>query len=116
MTTGRICSKCHYQRKPSDDDFCPEYECPKCGVMYAKVGESKQKAESALEAPEKANDGPKNRFRFSGNRQVATMAALILIAGSVSCYFVFFSTTDLSKLWMEASSPPTEHWRSSLPI
>jgi hypothetical protein len=30
-----ICPKCTYQRKPTDT--APEYECPKCGVVYAKV-------------------------------------------------------------------------------
>ena len=32
MSNGKICPKCHYQRKPDDDDFYPEYECPKCNV------------------------------------------------------------------------------------
>lgn len=29
------CPKCHYTRHPSDT--APEYECPKCGVVYAKA-------------------------------------------------------------------------------
>ena len=36
MSNGKICPKCHYQRKPDDDDFYPEYECPKCGIIYDK--------------------------------------------------------------------------------
>ncbi len=32
---GRICKKCGYERQ--DGDFAPEYECPKCGAVYAKV-------------------------------------------------------------------------------
>lgn len=32
MTT---CPKCHYTRQPGD--ATPEYECPKCGVVYAKA-------------------------------------------------------------------------------
>lgn len=32
MTT---CPKCHYTRQPSDSS--PDYECPKCGVIYAKA-------------------------------------------------------------------------------
>lgn len=31
MTT---CPKCHYVRQPSDT--APDYECPKCGIIYAK--------------------------------------------------------------------------------
>lgn len=32
MTT---CPKCHYTRRP--EDTSPDYECPKCGVVYAKA-------------------------------------------------------------------------------
>lgn len=28
------CPKCHYIRQPRD--FAPEYECPQCGIIYAK--------------------------------------------------------------------------------
>jgi hypothetical protein len=29
------CPKCHYVRVPTDT--APDYECPRCGVVYAKV-------------------------------------------------------------------------------
>ncbi|TPH18492.1 hypothetical protein [Litorilituus lipolyticus] len=29
------CKSCNYQRQ--DSDFAPDYECPKCGVVYAKA-------------------------------------------------------------------------------
>lgn len=29
------CPRCHYQRKPSD--LNPDWECPSCGVVYAKA-------------------------------------------------------------------------------
>lgn len=34
-TGGRVCPKCAYERKATDT--APDYECPKCGVVYAKV-------------------------------------------------------------------------------
>jgi glutaredoxin len=33
----RICPKCHYARKPTDD--VPEWQCPSCQVVYAKVAD-----------------------------------------------------------------------------
>lgn len=33
---ARKCLKCGYERTPSDD-YAPDYECPKCGAVYAKV-------------------------------------------------------------------------------
>lgn len=32
---GKKCLKCGYERQESD--FAPNYECPKCGAIYAKV-------------------------------------------------------------------------------
>lgn len=33
FTAGRICPQCGYARQP--EDFAPEYECPRCGFIYA---------------------------------------------------------------------------------
>lgn len=30
----RTCPKCHYVRRPGDT--APDYECPSCGIVYAK--------------------------------------------------------------------------------
>ena len=32
---GTTCKKCGYERTPADS--APDYECPKCGAVYAKV-------------------------------------------------------------------------------
>lgn len=32
---GKLCPKCGYERKVGD--IAPDYECPQCGVVYAKV-------------------------------------------------------------------------------
>jgi len=31
-----ICPKCEYERQPDDNASTPDYECPNCGVIYAK--------------------------------------------------------------------------------
>jgi predicted RNA-binding Zn-ribbon protein involved in translation (DUF1610 family) len=74
---SKSCIKCGYARQATDT--APEYECPKCGVIYAK-------AEAAIRAKEKAklenphdvtaiikppiilglqNDTPRSRFTAS---------------------------------------------------
>jgi|GEM_PF-2082678 len=45
MTT---CPKCHYTRRP--EDTAPDYECPKCGVVYAKAA-SRPSKQPAAQAP-----------------------------------------------------------------
>ncbi len=37
MTT--TCPQCHYTRQPSDT--APDYECPSCGIVYAKAKPAK---------------------------------------------------------------------------
>jgi len=32
---GKVCKKCGYERLPTD--IAPDYQCPKCGAVYAKV-------------------------------------------------------------------------------
>jgi len=36
------CPKCHYVRQPKDN-VVPDWQCPKCGVVYAKVQASLSK-------------------------------------------------------------------------
>lgn len=52
---GKVCRKCGYERQLSD--YAPDYECPKCGAVYAKVEASlkrqqkeAQKCEAEIEA------------------------------------------------------------------
>jgi len=33
-----ICPNCGYERQPRDHGFIPETECPRCGIIYDKVG------------------------------------------------------------------------------
>ncbi|MBI5428351.1 MAG: hypothetical protein HZA02_08770 [Nitrospinae bacterium] len=32
---GKVCPKCGHERRPGD--YAPESECPRCGIVYAKV-------------------------------------------------------------------------------
>ncbi len=37
-----ICPKCGYERRPTD--MAPDYECPKCGIVYAKFNAARAPA------------------------------------------------------------------------
>lgn len=52
---GRLCSQCGYERRP--DDLSPEYECPRCGVVYAKTGQTPEKRLSPQIKNIQTNDG-----------------------------------------------------------
>ena len=40
-----ICPTCNHERNANDDPLIPEYQCPKCGVIYAKF---KTEADNAI--------------------------------------------------------------------
>ena len=42
---AKVCLKCGYERKPQE--MAPETECPKCGIIYAKVEYAIKKAQQA---------------------------------------------------------------------
>jgi predicted RNA-binding Zn-ribbon protein involved in translation (DUF1610 family) len=54
---GRKCLKCKYERVASDS--VPEYECPKCGAIYAKVEAAMKKKAGNLHL----SDGDKIKVR-----------------------------------------------------
>lgn len=39
-----ICPKCNHERTSKDDPLIPDYQCPKCGVIYAKFKTGADKA------------------------------------------------------------------------
>lgn len=53
---GRICPQCSYQRQPKD--LAPDYECPRCGIIYAKYKPPEPKP--APEEPPKEKPQPED--------------------------------------------------------
>ena len=58
---GKFCKKCFYLRQETDN--APDYECPKCGAVYAKV-DSWLNAQAELLRP-KDEDRKKTNLRKS---------------------------------------------------
>lgn len=86
MTTGKICPNCQYQRKPGDDDFTPEYECPKCGIIYAKSTIPKEVEEAAADnntdntvAADMPENGTVDKTILSGKIKLAYAAGILFI-------------------------------------
>lgn len=69
----KTCPKCRYTRQPGDT--APDYECPRCGVVYAKA--------FAQPIPQPVDARPE---RKSGGLLV--VAAVLLIAGGVGAWLM----------------------------
>ena len=56
------CPKCSYKRQPSDT--APDWQCPSCGIAYAKFGSEAPVRKTATKVAE-ADDGIGNRLLYA---------------------------------------------------
>lgn len=82
----KVCPKCGYTRQPTD--AAPEYECPKCGVIYSKIGESRVSGINS--SPQSARKSP---FKEPAQEQKSVQQAKVRLAelfivGLVMGYFL----------------------------
>ena len=56
-----ICPKCAYQRTQKDDINVPDYECPNCGIIYAKYKPRQSETSKQILTNIKANRDAKNQ-------------------------------------------------------
>lgn len=67
----KTCPKCGYVRQPQDE--APDYECPKCGIVYAKFRATPARSERA---PVERKDGSSRRIAL-----IVLAAAIAATAG-----------------------------------
>jgi len=79
---GKQCLKCGYVRQA--EDTAPEYECPKCGVIYAK-------AEAAATSSAMGTDGPVAAVRERSSNSGA---------GGISVTWIVLAVVFLGVAWM----------------
>lgn len=88
---SKICKKCGYERHISDKS--PEYECPKCGAIYAKVDalleqkkiefkKSKFCSECGVDLSKQTNSSHKcNKEDKKPNKATGTISITIILLG-----------------------------------
>jgi Zn ribbon nucleic-acid-binding protein len=84
-TTITKCLKCGYERTKKDDEFISKEECPKCGVVYAKL------TDKQMQSPEKEEKtiveiqkDAKKKIKIS---HYVAISALLLIVALVAFHF-----------------------------
>lgn len=80
---GKVCPKCRYERKRTDT--APDYECPKCGIIYDKYI-----------APEKRADAPgrKGKVKIPALPMTSKIAVLFALAITISVLFALPKLVD----------------------
>jgi predicted RNA-binding Zn-ribbon protein involved in translation (DUF1610 family) len=80
---GKVCPKCRYERKRTDT--APDYECPKCGVIYDKYI-----------APEKRAEAPdhKGKLKIPALPMTSKIAVLFALAITISVLFALPKLVD----------------------
>lgn len=78
------CPKCGYERQAGETT--PDYECPKCGVIYAKYAEAeRQRAVQAEQAKAKAVQDEKNATIAQAKKAAAAQRAAEIPAKTLIC-------------------------------
>jgi len=78
---GKVCPKCRYERKRTDT--APDYECPKCGVIYDKYI-----------APEARMNAPGRKSKIPALPLSSKIAVLFALAITISVLFDFSKLVD----------------------
>ncbi len=96
-----FCPKCNYRRKPTDE--VPEWQCPSCGVAYAKISNGTSGASSVANSAAAGKRVPQARADDSLIKltRMKKMLAVLLIG------FIVLAGLYLRKPTIAASPPET---------
>lgn len=87
------CPKCGYERQTVDDEFVPEGECPRCGVVYRNYLQAKyEKAELRSSTGDFSHQS-------HGNKGKAGRAVAFIAFGVALCCLAYYSAPFLKKTW-----------------
>lgn len=96
---NKVCLKCGYER--TEKDFAPEFECPKCGVIYEKTGSqaktTEQYAKDAALTIEEASAINVAQPRGKAKTRFPVSAFLILTGILVGLCFFGYKSGYLSR-------------------
>lgn len=73
-----ICPKCRHARQPNEN--VPDWQCPACGVAYAKAAEAMTSASEPVERHRPASDSTKPTMPWG---KVLTFAVVALVVGAM---------------------------------
>jgi len=77
----RICPKCNYQR--TSTDYAPDYECPKCGIIYDRVNRKKNLENNKPETVRNPTPTPKSKenliLKLSTERIIITSMLILFL-------------------------------------
>lgn len=82
---SKQCVKCGYVRQSSDT--APDYECPKCGVIYSKAEHAIRPPVETPDTPDREeSDGASQMLLFAKKRK-GYIAAVVIIVASLTGFF-----------------------------
>lgn len=90
------CPKCNYIRKP--DDLSPDYECPRCGIIYAKFERMQKNIENNVDKAQDVIIDEQNivfdeQHNKSKIKRNLILLSAVLIIGIAVFSFVFLRTS-----------------------
>jgi hypothetical protein len=83
---GRICPQCSYQRQPKD--LAPDYECPRCGIIYHKYRPPEPKPVPEESRPDEGTPEEDEEWKLRPASPLRRALAGIYTGSLVALYFV----------------------------
>jgi len=102
---GKKCLKCGHERQGTED--APEYECPSCGAIYAKVEAAQNRSNLEKAGTKDSEENTKEEKGLSQSaraslRSFASMALIVLVVSGLGLLWMTYQVNSL-----ESSSPRT---------
>jgi len=103
MSFNKPCPSCHYQRKQTDS--APDWQCPSCGVAYAKV--------MGVNQTLRAQPGPRPQVRSKTSRRVwfdrlVTLCLIASVIGLIVSGWAKNQLPDISQITGELQNEPIQ--------
>ncbi len=94
------CPKCHYERKPSDE--APDYECPSCGIIYAKYKPRSDSSEELGKTGERQNSA---EFSSQAQKEAKKHNPIIVFLMAIGVFSAAYLYGKLSNSITESKEP-----------
>lgn len=105
------CPKCAYDRKPTD--LAPDYECPSCGIIYAKyipsVRVTTEPQMAALQSPSMFKRAVQTRVGNITAWVLGIATALFIITKIYGEYVAFLTALALLAIWVVGKAIEGSH-------
>lgn len=114
--SNTTCPKCGYTRK--NEELAPDYECPQCGIVYAKFKKATPKEDPITEAPKAPTPEPPPIDSQKKRKMSTSFKVILVFIGLVVANSFSTANNQATRQPVESTEPPLQkeaHLEPTLP-